>query len=255
MAATENYAIDLLADTDYADENWCQLLAYLLSSPLGNFLKEIAKGGVLSGWTLGGVGTSTGTVAAGSGLVNGCMGKTTTTTNLTGLTSGAVNYVYATTDATSHTDARTVDFTVSLSANNPAGTVRIGSVTVAAGGSITAVDDDPTAYPRDRCSVLRTRTISGAENEVVTVGSEAVFLVDHSADQTFDTTRPSTVRITYADDMVYARTQIIDGGSFYLYVWNDWESGYAYGYPSYGETGYQDADYVRVSWERVGYVA
>lgn len=247
MATTTNYAIDLLTDTDYADEDWCQLLAYLLSSPLGNFLKELAKGGVLTGWTLGGTGTSTATVAAGTGLVNGCMGKTTTSTNLTGLTSGAVNYIYAQVDATSHTDARTIDFVASLSPNNPAGTVRLGSVTVAAGGTITAVDDNPTAYPRDYCTPLRTRVITGTEYETVTVGEEAVFLVDHSATQSFLTSRPSTVRITSADPAVHAWAQIIDGDSFYLHVWNNWSAGYAY--------GYGDTTTVQVTWERVGYVA
>jgi len=254
MANTDNYAIRLIEDWDFADESWVQRIAYVLSAPLGYFLKDFARGGILSGWTLGGVGTSTATVSAGEALVGGCVCATTTTTNLTGLTSGATNYIYAETDATSHTDARTVAFVASLSTSNPTNTVRIGSVTVSAGGSVTAVDDDPAAYPRDRFSRLRTRTISGTLNQTVTVGTESVFSVDHSSVQVFDTTRPSVVRITYADPQVHARAQITSGGGFDLWVWNDWSAGYAYGYPSYGDTGYQDPDYVRVRWERVGYV-
>jgi len=254
MASTTNYDITLIGPDNYATSTWAQQIAYLLSSPLGNFLKEIAVGGVLSGWALGGVGTSTATVSAGIGLVNGCMVKTTTTTNLSGLTSGATNYIYAETDSTSHTDSRTVQFTASLSASNPSGTVRIGSVTVSAGGNITAVDDNPSGYPRDRLAPLRTRTITGTVNTTVTVATENIYEVDHSSTITFSTQRPSTVRITYADPHVYAWAQVLDGGKFRLHIWNNWSAGYGYGYPSYGETGYLDPDYVRVSWERVGYI-
>lgn len=242
MANTTNYGLTLYT-TEYVTSTWLQKVAYLLSSVLGNFLKT-GNGGVISGWTL----NADKTVAAGEGCIDGTMPKTTDAQAITGLTNGALNYVYAQIDATSHDDTRTVDFIASTSPSNPSGTLKLGSMTLNAGGTVTARDDNPDGYRRDYWRGRRMRITEDvwSNGAAIPIGEIGMDLIDHSADTTF--TGPTEIRVTDIDEGWYAWTQPIDGGSFWLFVINCWEAGYDYDYYS------DDPNWVQVTWEREGLI-
>jgi hypothetical protein len=246
MANTDNYTIPLPGTTGnpYVSQEFLQQLAQLSSGVLGNIVSALILGGVISGWEI----QTDKTVSAGEGVVAGAMPKTLAAQAIAGLTNSALNYVYATSATGSATDSRAVTFQASLSPVVPAGGVRLGTITLDGGGVETALDNDPTAYHRDRLFTLRRQTVTRVETVTVTGGTEVVFLIDHSAEVTF--TGMTEIRISGADPQVFCRTQAIDGGTFLLYVWNDLGDSYSYGYG--GGDGYGGANDVQLTWERTG---
>jgi hypothetical protein len=246
MADTTNYSLTLHDLNNYVVNTWAQKVAYLLSSVLGNLVKS-GNGGVLSGWTL----NVDKTVAAGEGVLGGTVPKTTTTQAITSLTNGALNYIYAQIDATSHDDTRTVDFIASLSSSNPAGTLRLGTMTLDGGGTVTARDDNPSGYRRDYWRGRRTRKITGTWTNALEIpfGATGMDDVDHSTGADALTfTGPSEIRITDVDEGWYAWAQPTGGGTFRLFVINNWVAGYDYDYYA------GSPNWVQVTWEREGYV-
>jgi len=243
MANTTNYTLPLLNRDDFVTQTQWQRVMYVLSSCLGNFLKT-GNGGVISGWTL----NDAKTVAAGEGVVEGTMPKTTNAQAITGLTNGVVNYVYAQINSTSHDDTRTVDFIASTSTANPSGTLRLGSMTLDGSGTVTAKDNNPDGYRRDYWRGRRVNITEGTwTNDVaIPVGEIGMDVVSHSADTDF--TGPTEIRVTAIDEGWYAWAQPIDGGSFWLFVMNCWTAGYDYDYYSY------DPNFVQVTWEREGVI-
>lgn len=246
MATTTNYTLTVHAITDYVSYAWATALGYIASAVLGNLVNS-GNGGVLTGWTI----ASDKTVTAGEGVVGTCVPKTTVAQAITGLTNSAVNYVYAQVDATSHEDTRTVDFIGSVSSSNPAGTVRLGTITLDGSGTATAYNDNPAGYRRDYWRGRRTRKITGTwtNDTEIPVGAIGMDEVDHSGGTEGVTfTGLSEIRVTAIDEGWYAYTQATSGGKFNIFVVNNWVAGYDYDYYSY------DPDFVQVTWEREGYI-
>lgn len=240
--ATTNYSIEQWGEDGIPTSTWGNRLGSILSGVLRN---SLVGGGVLSGWTI----SLDGTVAAGEGLVGGCVPKTTEAQAITDLTSDSLNYVYATVDADSPSDTRSVVFTGSVSSTIPAGAVRLGTITLDAAGDATAKDDNPTGWRRDLWrGGSRRRKVAGSTSQVVTVGTTKVFEVDFSADEEFADDGMVGVRITSEDTSVYAIGQITGSGTMDLHITNNWTVGDAYDYYEY------DPDYVEIEYEIIGEV-
>jgi len=241
MAQTENYDLDILTDEDFVNEGWFQRLVKVLDRALGEFLQQWARGGVISGWSL----ATDKTVSAGEGIVNGCHCKTSVATDISGiLTNGATNYVYAVTTANSAPEGDVAFQATQLASNIPSTAVRLGKLVVDASGNVTEADDNPTDSPRDYAKPLRYRQISGEWTGQVAVGETVVIEVDHSDLLDFAVPLDLTVE-TDPGVHVVALADGASGSVFRLRIWNEWQTGYAYGYGG--------AEDIRVTWRRGGF--
>ncbi|MCD6352470.1 MAG: hypothetical protein J7M26_10150 [Armatimonadetes bacterium] len=241
MAQTENYELDILTDEDFVNEGWFQRLVKVLDRALGEFLQQWACGGVISGWSLG----TDKTVSAGEGIVNGCHCKTASSTDISSiLTSGTTNYVYAVTTANSAPDGDVAFQATQVATNIPSTAVRLGKLVLDASGNVTGADDDPSDCPRDYAKPLRYRRIAGEWTGQVAVGEALVIEIDHSDLLDFAVPLDLTVE-TDPGVHVVALADGASGSVFRLRIWNEWQTGYAYGYG-----GVED---IRVTWRRGGF--
>jgi hypothetical protein len=123
--------------------------------------------------------------------------------------------------------------------------VRLGSITLDGSGVQTAISNDDVLFLRDRLFPSRRRKFTFTETYSVTVGTEKVYSIDHSDEIVF--TGATWFRITDQDPGVYCRCQDTGGGTFDLFVYNNYQVGYDYDY----DTGY-DAALVSITVERTG---
>jgi hypothetical protein len=178
---TENYGLanGVVAD-DLIEPQHHNRMADTLDRVLGSFLKRMMADGAYSGWGL----TMAGTVTPGEGLVGGCWCETAAPAAVESLTAGATNYVFGGV-ADDSAPAGGVRFSGALSQTKPPGAVLLGSMTVNAGGQVTAVDEDVAGVDRNclRLEVGRAtgngvaEAVPGGHQVRVEVGHEVVFLV------------------------------------------------------------------------------
>lgn len=244
MPATDTYSLNLWADGDTVAEDDIQKVAYVLDR-LGALLSAECRG-VVTGWSLGTDKTAT----AGSGLVGGCFVKTTGATDLsTYLTNDAINYVYVVTGGYSADLGTPVFGAVTNPASVPAGAVQLGSITLDAGGTGTASDDNPILFLRDYLVGMgwyRITPVQTSDVYAIPAGTKDTVTIDHSAQVTFGspgkfycTADPRVTVIECAQDRTV--------GAATLLVFNDWVTGYGYGYGT--------SDQVQISWQVAGYMA
>mgnify|MGYP000908190239 CR=1 FL=1 len=149
---------------------------------IANFLYTYAYGGVCTGWQL----QVDGTLTPGSGLLQSIWCATTEATDITSiLVSGQTNYIYIQATDQSQLDG-SVTISSALSTTTPTGAVRLGTVTVDGGGTITAVDNNPSNYLRDVLTQVRKQIVEDTWTGTVEAGSYVDVLVDHSDDTAFN---------------------------------------------------------------------
>lgn len=239
--------------TDYGDE---QILDTEINRAadtvdrLGLGLRTLPFAGVVSGWVL----ATAKTVGAGYGMVGGCYCLTSIAQAVTGLTNNTTNYVYAGVNTNSPPDGEVTFTAVTSVLSVPALAVRLGTMVLDAGGTCTAVDDNPGAFLRDYLKPLRYR-ITPATTETVTIapGAEVMWSLDHSAQVDF--TVPLNLYVTNVDPNVHViqLCEDLTGGTLNVLVRNDWTDAYGALYGDYAY-GYGDEDEVQFTWQRDGFV-
>jgi hypothetical protein len=154
---TENYGLTVgVVTDDIIEPDHHNRVAATLDRVLGGMIRHLLVNGAHQGWLL----TTDADVTAGAGIIAGCWCETDEASAITGLTRNAINHVFAVTNAGSAPDG-TVDFVAQLTEVTPEGAVYLGTATVDASGTVTAVDSLVAGVDRD-CLSLAVTVIAGS---------------------------------------------------------------------------------------------
>ena len=230
---TQNYRLATDVAVDELIEPWHHnRLADTVDQTLGGMISYLLGNGAHTGWEI----DVTGKVSAGCGLVGACWCKTTAAQAITGLTSGAVNYVTAELTETSAPQGE-VAFVARLSATAPANAVGLGTVTVAADGTITGVANDAGNANRQRHGLCFATIKGTATLAEVPANGEATAVIEHGLEANFRLPGELTISSS-ATGFTWRGEETYRGDGFCIVVQNHNTSAQAF----------------TMSWERTGIV-
>jgi len=187
---TPNYGLATDVQTDDLVEPWHHnRVADTLDRALGEMVRQLLGDGVHAGWMI----EETKRVTSGTGLIGGCWCGTGVAAEIAGLTNGTVNYVYAVSGEGSAPDG-TVAFVAQLAPPGPGGSVLLGTIELAADGSVVAVDNGCEGAQRERHGLMFGRVSGSGIEEDVAADETVEIVVDHGAAGGFRV--PGELRVT-----------------------------------------------------------
>ena len=206
-------------------------LADTVDRVLGFFLTKMMADGAYEGWAL----QTDKTVAPGEGLVSGCWCTTTVSQAITGLVNGETNHVFATTTTMSAPEG-TVAFFAQLSPTPPSGCPYLGTVTLDAGGNVTATESNAPGVDRN-CYRLEIQAFEGSGTVYgVPPGGVVELTADHGSQGAFRLLGPIELTVSEAFE-----GRVVE-----------WHEATRFGIEIENASGYEaDVDY---SWRREGLV-
>lgn len=222
-------AADLGTD-DFIEPSHHNRLAETVDRVLGSLVEKVLGRGVFAGWEL----TSGKQVTAGEGLVGNCWCASSVNSAISGLTVGAVNYVYAVPTADSAPEG-TVVFAAQLAPPGPGGSVYLGTMTLDAAGTVTAVDNWASGVERNCCRLQMAKVAGSGAVTAVPAGSSQSTVVTHAEKAQF-IIAGHLVAATSTPDFEVRVTESSRGDQFTLEITN-------------GGTAAADCSY---TWQREG---
>ncbi|MEN6343912.1 MAG: hypothetical protein ABFE16_01345 [Armatimonadia bacterium] len=216
MTPRYGLATDLGTD-DFIEPGHHNRLAETIDRVLGSLVEKVLGRGVFAGWEL----TSGKQVTAGEGLVGNCWCTTTVNSAISGLTAGALNHVYAVATGYSAPEG-TVAFAAQLAPPGPGGSVYLGTMTLDAGGTVTAVDNWASGVERSCCRLQMAKISGSGTATAVPAGSSQSKIVTHSEKAEFivaghlvaETSTPDfSVRVTESSRGDQFTLEITNGGT------------------------------------------
>ena len=212
-----NYGLWIgMVTDDFIQPQHVDTVARVVDRVLGGVVGGLLAPGVYAGWEVG----SDGQVTAGWGVLGAALGATGAEQAITGLVNGTLNYVFAVPGSDIAPNG-TVIFAAQTAAGGPAGAVGpagalyLGTVTLDAGGNVTAEDNAAAGVSRGVFPLTAT-TLSGSGTvAAVPAGQPVTVTVTHAA-----LAVPGAISFTVSSGFTYVLSQTWQGTGFTAVVTN-----------------------------------